>query len=455
MDPKTTPTDATAPFDAQAEASELGDFLKKSFEDGKPPEPTEVKPKVEKKEAPKIEPKKEEAKPKEIAKPKEETTDETDLEDDDLEGLSAFTKKKAKPKEESKPDESDKPKEEGTGSEADKPTTGDEALDLILEKVTVGEKAHLSTKEAFDAVKKAAQLKQESLSKEIEALKKQNEELSTGTVVASELKKVKEENEALKKYQEDAEKKLSILDVRNSRRYHDTVKAPLDNISKEVETLATKYTLDPKTLKALINPNTPYDELARVVEEANINEEDKDSLKDYRKQLKTVLSTRKQLEEDSKSTRERLELEHKQQQQEFMEKRTEILNEAKSLYKDTILLKLQDHFEKLEGEGEEVESWNKVVDTFHNTLTKVDPAQMTVEQQGMVTTFAAAFPVLAAKVEILQKDKDLLIEKLRKFKKAAPAAGPGAKSSTGGATQSNSDLDAPLGDWLAKGLGTR
>jgi hypothetical protein len=427
--------------DAVDEANDLAAFAKSVLnETGLSKESTTEEPKKE----PKDETVKEstEAPKKEV--PKKDDVEITLDDDEDLEGLSPFSKLKLVKKETTEDTTAS-----GTTLETTQEKTGDPLLDSILEKVELSDKVQLSTKEAFAAVKKAAKVTQEKLQKELEAARKSVE----GKVESKEMETIRKENDELKKAQDDVESKLAILDVRNSRQYKSLVTDQLDVVKTAVDELATKYSVEAPVLRSVVDPNVPYDEFLQVVNEANINEEDKDTLKDYRKSLKTVLRNREDLEKNAKETKERLEAETKQQQEQFNLERSKLLVEAKSIFKDKILLDLGDHFQELEGQGADVDAWNGVVKGFHKTVESIDPASLDIEKQGMLAAMAAAFPVMLARLQIFEKDNTILQNKLRKLRSANSTASSAVAS--GVESKGKDDSELPLEEWVGKILPKR
>lgn len=392
------------------------DFVKDQMEAKK--NAAETKQEV-KKEAPKQKVKSTKATAKTTTKPvetkteatNEVKTEETKTGDDDLK-LSKFSQSLLN-EEEKKTDDTkteDKPEDKKEESTEE----GDDDIKLP-------ETASVAAKDAFKKVNS----ERSKLKKELATLKEEKAKLEeqVKTVNTEETSKriaeLETELETLKKYNDEAETKLYALDVQQSARYKQTITEPLQTIADEVESIASKYSLDATAIrKAMATKDTT--QLSELISEADINEFDKVQLAKLRTDVRDILKTREALESDSKTAAELLRKAQEEQDRQYITAKKKEYVESLENHKTKISSFIPQLFQKSEDDQE----LNTLIDEYDKFLTTADPTGFTAEKTAQAMAMAGATPILFATIERLMADNKVLIEKYKKLTKANPAAGP-------------------------------
>lgn len=421
---KITPSTPANP-PAKPDPMSILDFVKEQIESKTP----ETQPKQEvKKETPKQKTKvkteaKAEVKTEVKTEPKAEVkSDEPKTGDDDLK-LSKFSQSLLNEDEKKTDDKKTEEKSENTEE-------GDEDIKLP-------ETASVAAKDAFKKVNS----ERSKLKKELATLKEEKTKLEeqVNTVNSEETsKKIAEletELETLKKYNEEAETKLYALDVQQSARYRETISNPLQSIATEVESIATKYTIDASKLRrAMAAEDT--NRLSDILAEGEVNDFDKVQLAKLRTDVKSILKTREVLEKDSKKAAEILRKTEEEEQRQFITAKKNEYTKSLVTHKDTITNIMPFLFNKSEDDVE----WNGLVDEYDKFLNTADPTHFTAEKTAQAMAMAGATPILFAAIERLMSDNKALIDKYKKLTKSNPAAGPSTATTSNTAPKTEGSI---------------
>lgn len=421
---KITPS-APANPPAKSDPMSILDFVKEQIESKTP----ETQPKQEvKKETPKQKAKvktepKAEVKTEVKTEPKAEVkSDEPKTGDDDLK-LSKFSQSLLNEDEKKTDDKKTEEKSENTEE-------GDDDIKLP-------ETASVAAKDAFKKVNS----ERSKLKKELATLKEEKTKLEeqVKTVNSEETSKriaeLETELETLKKYNEEAETKLYALDVQQSARYRETISNPLQSIANDVESIATKYTIDAAKLRrAMASEDTAR--LSDILAEAEVNDFDKVQLAKLRTDVKDILKTRELLEKDSKRAAEILRKTEEEEQRQFITAKKNEYTKSLVTHKDTITNIMPFLFNKSEDDVE----WNGLVDEYDKFLSTADPTHFTAEKTAQAMAMAGATPILFAAIDRLMADNKALIEKYKKLTKSNPSAGPSTATTSNTAPKTDGSI---------------
>jgi hypothetical protein len=334
-------------------------------------------------------------------------------------------------------------KTEDTKVEGNKEESTEEGDDDIK----LPETASVAAKDAFKRVnsersklkKELASLKEEKTQLE-EKLKTANTEESSTRIAELEV-----ELESLKKYNEEAETKLYALDVQQSARYRETISEPLQSIANEVESIATKYTIDAAKLRrAMASDDT--NRLSELLSEAEVNDFDKVQLAKLRTDVKGVLKTREILERDSKKAAEVLRKAEEEEQRKFVTAKKTEYSKSLNQHKESITGIMPFLFNKSEDDTE----WNGLVDEYDKFLKTADPTQFTAEKTAQAMAMAGATPILFAAIERLMADNKVLVDKYKKLTKSNPAAGPSTATTTNVTPRTDGSISDFVRDQMSK-----
>lgn len=397
------------------------DFVKGQMEKTETSEKKVVTPAVQEK----VTPEKKVATPekKEITPEKKEVTPEkkevTPEEDDS--GLSDFAKSIL----------GEKPKEKA-------PVVEDE-----IDKLNIPETSSVAAKDAFKKVNgDRARLK-----KELDTLKAEKEELSKKISAAADSENAKKvttlekELTDLRTKGEEAERRLYALDVKQTQKWNQLITEPLNTLGKAVEDIATKYDLDPKTLRqALAGTDT------KVISEliGDLNEFDKVELAKLRTEVHSVLKIRTHLESDAKEAHRILQEATEKEQEQVTTQRRSRFTAGRDKASQHLAEVLPFAFKEIEGDAE----WNKLV-TDHSAFVKgADPSRFTAEEMGETVALAASVPVLGATINRMAAELRTMQEKYQKLAKTKPAAGPKAGGNKDVVTSTATDIDSYVQEQL-------
>jgi predicted nucleic acid-binding Zn-ribbon protein len=364
--------------------------------------------------------------------------DETKTGDDDLK-LSKFSqsllneeeKKADDTKTEGKPED----KKEGSTEEGD-------------DDIKLPETASVAAKDAFKKVNsERSRLKRELVALKEEKTKLEEQVKTVNTEETSKrIAELETELETFKKYNEEAETKLYALDVQQSARYKETISEPLQSIANEVESIASKYTLDAgKLRRAMAAEDT--NGLSDILSEAEVNDFDKVQLAKLRTDVKSILKTRLILEKDSKAAAEILKKAEEEETKQFMSAKKTEYTKSLTKHKESITGVMPFLFTKSEDDNE----WNGLVEEYDKFLTTADPTQFTAEKTAQAMAMAGATPILFAAIDRLMSDNKVLIDKYKKLTKSNPAAGP----STATAPNSAPKTEGTISDFVRGELSKR
>jgi hypothetical protein len=364
-------------------------------------------------------------------------TDEVKTGDDDLK-LSKFSQSLLNEEEKKADDKKTEGKTEEKKEESNE--EGDDDIKLP-------ETASVAAKDAFKKVNS----ERSKLKKELATLKEEKTKLEeqVKTVNTEESSKriaeLETQLETLKQYNDEAETKLYALDVQQSARYKETISEPLQSIATEVETLATKYSLDAvKLRKAMAADDT--NGLSELLGEAEVNDFDKVQLAKLRTDVKGILKTRELLEKDSKRASEILRKAEEEQSKQYIQAKKQEYTKSLSSHKERITGFIPEIFQKSEDDQE----WNGLVEEYDKFLQSSDPTAFTAEQTAQAMAMAGATPILFATIDRLMADNKTLIEKYKKLTKSNPSAGPSTATTSNVAPKTDGSLGEFVRDQLAK-----
>lgn len=340
--------------------------------------------------------------------------------------------------------ESEEKKADNTKVEANKEATTEEGDDDIK----LPETASVAAKDAFKRVNS----ERSKLKKELTTLKEEKvkleEQLKTANTEESSkrIAELETQLETLKKYNDEAETKLYALDVQQSARYKQTITEPLQSIANEVESIATRYSLDAAALRrAMAIQDTT--QLSALLAEADVNEFDKVQLAKLRGDVKDILKTREAIESDSKAAAELLRKAQDEENKQYVTSKKKEYAQSVTTHKERISSFIPELFQK----SEEDQEWNNLIEEYDNLLSKADPTQFSAEQTAQTMAMAGATPILFAAIERLMADNKVLIDKYKKLTKSNPAAGP----STATTVNTPPKTDGSIGDYVREQMARR
>jgi DNA repair exonuclease SbcCD ATPase subunit len=219
------------------------------------------------------------------------------------------------------------------------------------------------------------------------------------------------------------EKQMLVSKLESSHAYKSLVEQPLANLVQEADSIADKYSLDAGTLLEVIAND---DEAAQEeqLSELLANASDRDKFRIYKiiEETKPILEQRRVLQEHAEAAlREAEELDSVRNQQSLIE-RVQQRQEAANAVAD----KLKNKLTFLSGiEGVDLSAYAK-------EAAELDPSTLDHVTGTYQAIAAKLLPKMASQYISLQKEIDVLTDRLAEYDRAAPKAGGGSLA-TGGA----------------------
>jgi len=219
------------------------------------------------------------------------------------------------------------------------------------------------------------------------------------------------------------EKNMLVTKLESSYAYRSLIEQPLANLVQEADGIAEKYSLDASTLLEVIAND---DEAAQEeqLSELLANASDRDKFRIYKiiEETKPILEQRRVLQEHAEAAlREAEELDSVRNQQSLIE-RVQQRQEAANAVAD----KLKNKLTFLSGiEGVDLSAYAK-------EAAELDPSTLDHVTGTYQAIAAKLLPKMASQYISLQKEIDVLTDRLAEYDRAAPKAGGGSLA-TGGA----------------------
>lgn len=167
---------------------------------------------------------------------------------------------------------------------------------------------------------------------EKEALRKELDELKSAPKTAAndeEIARVKAELEEYKTRYEEYDKKVALLDVKQSREYQENIAQPLARAESIIQDFATKYELSiPEIAKAAMNPNIleRNAQLSEMV--VGMNDFDKFEFKKVVDEAQQLFGRAQMVEQNASAARKYAEEQYRQQQEQLSVQQKQAFNSA-------------------------------------------------------------------------------------------------------------------------------
>jgi Skp family chaperone for outer membrane proteins len=167
---------------------------------------------------------------------------------------------------------------------------------------------------------------------EKEALRKELEELKAAPKTAAnedEIARVKSELEEYKTRYEEYDKKVALLDVKQSREYQENIAQPLARAESIIQDFATKYELSiPEIAKAAMNSNIleRNAQLSEMV--VSMNDFDKFEFKKVVDEAQQLFSRAQMVEQNASAARKYAEEQYRQQQEQLSAQQKQAFDSA-------------------------------------------------------------------------------------------------------------------------------
>lgn len=231
------------------------------------------------------------------------------------------------------------------------------------------------------------------------------------------------------------EQQMLVSNLESSYAYKSLVEQPLANLVQEADSIANKYSIDSDTLIEVIAES---DEAAQEekLSELLANASDRDKFRIYKiiEQTQPILEQRRVLQEHAEAAlREAQELDNQRQQQTLIE-RVQQRQEAANSVAD----KLKSKLTFLSGmEGVDLSAIAK-------EAAELEPSTLDPVTGTYQAIAAKLLPKMAAQYISLQKEIDVLTDRLAEYDRSAPKAGGGSLATGGAPTAADgkSFLDA-------------
>jgi hypothetical protein len=348
-----------------------------------------------------------------------------------VESLDSYFASMENPAPEPTPEPTPEPKETTPKPKETTPEPSDSKQDALAE---------LDSVEPKDWTPEAARRFKE-LKAELKTYRSRSEELEQ---VAAQKESRLQELEALAnnpEYQQlqdriaEYEKNMLVTKLEQSHAYQTLVEQPLANLVEEADSIAEKYSLDAGTLLEVIATD---DEAVQEeqLSELLANASDRDKFRVYKiiEEVRPILEQRRVLQEHAEAAlREAEELDNVRQQQSLIE-RVQQRQEAANAVAD----KLKNKLTFLSGmEGVDLTAYAK-------EAAELDPSTLDPVTGTYHAMAAKLLPKMAAQYISLQKEIDVLTDRLAEYDRAAPKAGGGSLATGGAPTAADgkSFLDA-------------
>lgn len=231
------------------------------------------------------------------------------------------------------------------------------------------------------------------------------------------------------------ENQMLVSKLENSYAYRTLVDEPLTNLVNEADGISQKYSLDPN---ALIDAISESDEATQeeLLTELLVNVSDRDKFRVYKiiEEVHPILAQRDVLRQNAQAAlREAEELENQRQQQ-TLAQRVQQRREAANSVADKLKSKLT-FLSNVDG----VDMTAIAKEAAELEPSTLDPVTGTYQAMA-----AKLLPKMALQYMNLQKEVDMLTERLAEYDRAAPKAGGGSLNTSGTPTTADgkSFLDA-------------
>lgn len=175
------------------------------------------------------------------------------------------------------------------------------------------------------SLKKQVEDERESLRKELAELKSQPKSTANDEDIA----RVKAELEEYKTRYEEYDRKVALLDVKQSREYQENIAQPLARAESIIQDFATKYELSiPEIAKAAMNSNI-LERNAQLSEMViGMNDFDKFEFKKVVDEAQQLFGRAQMVEQNASAARKYAEEQYRQQQEQFSAQQKEAFNSA-------------------------------------------------------------------------------------------------------------------------------
>jgi hypothetical protein len=219
------------------------------------------------------------------------------------------------------PDVADSPETEPSAEAAPENTEDPDLADLPK---SAPEKTKADWK-SLKAVKKQVEQERDALRKELEELKAQPKTQANDDEIA----RVRQELEQYKSQFEEYDKRMALIDVKQSREYQENIAKPLANAENLIQAFATKYELSiPDIAKAAMQPNILERNslLAEMV--VGMNDFDKFEFKKVVDEAQQLFTRAQMVEENAQASRKYAEEQYRNQQEQNAAQQKEAFNSA-------------------------------------------------------------------------------------------------------------------------------
>jgi hypothetical protein len=231
------------------------------------------------------------------------------------------------------------------------------------------------------------------------------------------------------------EQQMLVSNLESSYAYKSLVEQPLANLVQEADSIANKYSIDSDTLIEVIAESDEAVQEERLTE-LLANASDRDKFRVYKiiEQTQPILEQRRVLQEHAEAAlREAQELDNQRQQQTLIE-RVQQRQEAANAVAD----KLKSKLTFLSGmDGVDLQ-------TIAKEAAELEPSTLDPVTGTYQAIAAKLLPKMAAQYISLQKEIDVLTDRLAEYDRSAPKAGGGSLATGGAPTAADgkSFLDA-------------
>lgn len=231
------------------------------------------------------------------------------------------------------------------------------------------------------------------------------------------------------------ESQMLVSKLEDSHAYRTLVDQPLNNLVQEADSISEKYSLDPSSL---IDAISEVDEAAQeeMLTELLVNVSDRDKFRVYKiiEEVHPILEQRNILQQNAAAALREAEALDSQRQQQVLSQRVNQRREAASAVADKLKSKLV-FLSGVEGVD---------LDVLAREAAELEPSTLDPVTGTYQAMAAKLLPKMAVQYMGLQKEIDVLTERLAEYDRAAPKAGGGALNTSGTPTTADgkSFLDA-------------
>jgi hypothetical protein len=178
---------------------------------------------------------------------------------------------------------------------------------------------------SLKAVKKQVEQERDALRKELEELKAQPKTQANDDEIA----RVRQELEQYKSQFEEYDKRMALIDVKQSREYQENIAKPLANAESIIQAFATKYELSiPEIAKAAMTQNLLERNSLLSEMVLGMNDFDKFEFKKVVDEAQQLFTRAQMVEENAQASRKYAEAQYQKQQEQAAAQRKEAFNSA-------------------------------------------------------------------------------------------------------------------------------